>query len=396
MNPHIIGLTGSFGSGCSYIAKNILAPKGYTHYSLSDELKLMFQSETGENPADVPRRKLQDFGDELRRKKGSGFLSEEIIDKILKECKEDKNKKFVVDSIRNPGEIAVFRRESGRFFLFGVYADKKVRWERVEEKYKSNLKDFDQDDNNDTGGDNPTHGQHVGDCFYESDIVILNNDYFETEGNENFKAFEGNVDKYLQLVSQPLQRQKPIRTDESLMAMAYAASQRSSCMKRKVGAVIVDPEGNVISSGFNEVPRKEQSCEKKYKKCYRTKVRKDFFQQLVDVVPQAQQKKDKLIALIQKQFKVLDYCRALHAEENAIVNLARNGHSIPLEKCTLYTTLYPCRMCANKIVQVGIREVVYFEPYPDPAAKVILGDCKQRSFQGVTFRAYFRLYGEQR
>ena len=65
-------------------------------------------------------------------------------------------------------------------------------------------------------------------------------------------------------------------------------------------------------------------------------------------------------------------------EENAIVNLARNGRSVPLEECVLYTTTYPCRMCANKIANVGIKQVVYLEPYPDQRAKF-----KFRPFRGA-------------
>lgn len=49
-NPHIIGLTGSFGSGCTYIAEKVLSSKGYEHLSLSkDVLRPMFQEETGYN-----------------------------------------------------------------------------------------------------------------------------------------------------------------------------------------------------------------------------------------------------------------------------------------------------------------------------------------------------------
>jgi deoxycytidylate deaminase len=88
----------------------------------------------------------------------------------------------------------------------------------------------------------------------------------------------------------------------------------------------------------------------------------------------------------------------LHAEENAIVNLARNGRSVPLERCTLYTTTYPCRLCANKIVNVGIKRLVYLEPYPDQEAKKILehGAVRDEFFEGITFKAYSRVYGEKR
>ena len=55
-------------------------------------------------------------------------------------------------------------------------------------------------------------------------------------------------------------------------------------------------------------------------------------------------------------------------------------------------------MCSNKIVNVGIRQVVYVEPYPDEAAKSILknADVKTQFFRGVTFKAYSRLYGEEK
>ena len=242
------------------------------------------------------------------------------------------------------------------------------------------------------------HGQRVGDCFYGADIVFQNNEHYAEVGNEDFERFAGRIRQYLDLVSQPLARQRPIRQEEALMAMAYAISQRSSCMRRKVGAIIVDPFGNVISSGFNEVPANEKPCEKKYKNCYRDWTRTKFFEDLKTEIPEAEGKEAEWNGLFRKRFKILDYCRALHAEENAIVNLARNGSSVLLERCTLYSTTYPCRMCANKIIQLGIKHVVYLEPYPDPEAKLILkkGGVIDDFFEGVTSCAYFRLYGEQK
>ena len=105
-----------------------------------------------------------------------------------------------------------------------------------------------------------------------------------------------------------------------------------------------------------------------------------------------------IMELFRRKFRLLDTCRALHAEENTIVNLARNGRSVPLGQCTLYTTTYPCRLCANKIVNLGIKRVVYLEPYPDPEAKVILraGGVTDEFFEGITFKAYSRVYGERK
>jgi deoxycytidylate deaminase len=95
---------------------------------------------------------------------------------------------------------------------------------------------------------------------------------------------------------------------------------------------------------------------------------------------------------------MLDYCRALHAEENAILNLVRNGQSVSLRECTLYTTTYPCRLCAQKIANIKMKRVVYLEPYPQSEAKDLLNDADviDEFFQGITFRAYFRIYGDQK
>lgn len=395
-NPLIIGLTGSFGSGCSYIAKYILkAKEGLTLLSLSkDVLRPLFKKETGNDPEQRPRRELQDFGDRIREEKGPDCLAQEAVKKI----EGTQNGKWVIDSIRNPAEVRCLRQYSRNFFLFGIYADREVRWNRVKGVYGDNRKTFDNDDKNDTGEDNPAHGQRVGDCFYEADITFSNTKQITTIGNEQFVSFAGQIGQYVELTQKPLKKQQPIRKDEALMAMSYAISQRSSCRKRKVGAIIVDGEGNVISSGYNEVPTNEIPCTKEYKMCYREWLSDKFFESLKREIPQAEGKADQLKSLFRKQFKILDYCRALHAEENAIVNLARNGRSVPLQESVLYTTTYPCRMCANKIVSVGLKHIVYVEPYPDEAVKLILenADVDARFFEGVTFKAYSRLYGEEK
>jgi deoxycytidylate deaminase/dephospho-CoA kinase len=397
-NPHIIGLTGSFGSGCTYIAENVLSPRGYANLSLSkDVLRPLFQKKTGSNSDGSSRHNLQEFGDQVRESEGPAFLAKSAIEKIeaTKDCEETK---WVIDSIRNPHEVRALREFSRNFFLFGVYADKEKRWARVREKYQSDRGAFDEDDQNDTGQDNPAHGQRVGDCFYEADVVLTNDDDFTAVGNEPFDRYAAEVDRYVKLVQQPLRKQQPITQDEALMAMAYAMSQRSSCRKRKVGAVIVDRDGNVISSGYNEVPAYEKPCSQEYNACHRDWLTEGFLQKLKEHIPEAAPKGAAIKSLFRKEFKILDYCRALHAEENAIVNLARNGRSVPLDECTLYTTTYPCRMCSNKIVNVGIRQIVYVEPYPDEAAKSILknADVKTHFFKGVTFKAYSRLYGEEK
>lgn len=93
--------------------------------------------------------------------------------------------------------------------------------------------------------------------------------------------------------------------------------------------------------------------------------------------------------------KLLDMCKALHAEENALISLTKMG-SNNQPGLTLYTTTYPCNMCANKIVASGIKKIVYADPYPMKEAKDILAAAKVESvkFQGIKSSAYFRLYNQ--
>ena len=395
LKPHIIGLTGSFGSGCTYIADNILSKNGYKKVSLSDILKRLYEEE-GNELVNGQRRSLQDFGDKLRQKNGNEFLAQKTFTQISIESKEDPTAKWVVDSIRNPAEVRFLRRNS-KFFLFGIYAERDTRWPRVREKYNNNYAQFLDDDKNDTGSESEAHGQRVGDCFSEADIVLSNNQEIAAVGNDDFKELEGVITSYSELTEKPLEKKQPLREEEALMAMAYAISQRSSCLKRKVGAIIVDEFGNVISSGFNEVPRSNIPCKHEYTECYRDKLCNEFPQTLRKNFNLAEGEEDKIMGLFREKFRILDYCRALHAEENAILNLIHSG-PVLLKDSVLYTTTYPCRLCANKIVNSGIQKIVYLEPYPDEVAKTILerAGIKERFFQGVTFKAYFRIYGDEK
>lgn len=392
-NPHIIGLAGSFGSGCTYITDHILVKAGYSKLSLSATLKQLYVEKFGK-PYEH-RQELQAFGDSIREDHGPDFLAEKAIETI--HASEDN--RWVVDSIRNPAEIRKFRDYSTNFYLMGVYADKATRWRRVKDGYNDYWNEFEQDDQRDAGKNSPKHGQRVSDCFYEADIVLRNEGHINAVGNTDFEEFAARVRQVVGSIQMSLTNQQVTRPDEAMMAMAYAASQRSSCLQRKVGAIITDGNGSIISSGFNEVPPGEKPCKDEHTKCYRKVHRDSFFDCLRKIIPEFKDKYESAVeGEFKERFRVLDLCRALHAEENAILSLARHGRSALAEECTLYTTTYPCRMCANKIAQLGIKRVVYLEPYPDDEAKAILvaSDVTTEFFEGIAFRAYFRVYGDKR
>ena len=358
--PTIIGVTGSFGSGCSYIIDEILVPRGYKKHSLSTALKKMFRKEKKRDPEKASRHKLQDFGDEKRQKKRPDFFARDVLQKIGDEIKKGQCEKFAIDSIRNPAEIYAFRKTyAADFFVFGIYADKEIRWERNRnhEYYKGNRSPFDEDDARDKGDDSPEYGQRVGACFSESDIVLSNNQHFETTGNEAFKEYEKKVLDYVSLIEDPLSGRLPLKGDEPFMAAAYACSQESTCLKRKVGAIVVDSSGSIISSGRNDVPRDSRSCSSVYGKCYKDYFREQFVESAINEKLITKNKKQGFIKLLKDKIGLHDICQAVHAEENVILNLTRTGSMVPLETCTLYTTTYPCRQCARRIVNPRISEV---------------------------------------
>ncbi len=374
----IVGMTGPFGSGCTYIASNILAKLGYEYISLSDILR----EEIGDTS--LPRTNMQDKGNEIRKNNGANFLAKKAIEKI----KKSKKKKFVVDSIRNTHEIDLLKQTFTKFFLFAIWADKNTRWERIKDKYGNNNELFETDDRRDKD-EKDESGQQITLCYQMADIIVLNKKIIHAENSDDFRGLQKIIERYIDIIEKKI---KYIPSEmETLMSMAYANSMRSSCSQRKVGAIIIDNYGNVFSSGYNEVPQSELPCQNIYGECYRKHLRSELNDKIYELVKNEEVAKG-ISDIVNKNSKMLDYCRALHAEENAIVNMARLSVSVDLSESTLYTTTYPCNLCANKIAQVGIKKIVYYEPYPQEEAKNTLNkhNVIQKPFEGVTFNAYFK------
>ena len=124
--------------------------------------------------------------------------------------------------------------------------------------------------------------------------------------------------------------------DLQFMRLAYVTAERGSCLRKKVGALIVrDRDKRVISSGYNGAPRGMPDC----------------LEVGCDV-------------------RVIDgrgsCVRTLHAESNALDLCG------PLsEPHTIYTTVIPCRNCALRIIQHGIARVVYHEFYESQGTKEV-------------------------
>lgn len=141
--------------------------------------------------------------------------------------------------------------------------------------------------------------------------------------------------------------------DEYFMEIAETIKKRSTCLRRQVGAVIVK-DNRILTTGYNGVPPKMRHCDEVG--CLRKELN----------IPSGQRH---------------ELCRALHAEQNAIVQAAKYGISI--EGSTIYITNQPCIICAKLIIASGIKRIVYSGDYPD---ELSLSMLKESGVEIVNFR----------
>lgn len=170
----IIGLTGKNAAGKGEAAK-YLETKGYTYFSLSDELR----EEASARGIGHTRDEMIKLGTELRESKGVGYLAGKINEKIAKMKEEGKNQ-FVVDSIRNPGEIEELQKNED-FTLVGVEATPEVRFERMVKRGRAgdakNVEDFKKMEEKERKGGKAS--QQLEACVDMADILIGNDDKLE-------------------------------------------------------------------------------------------------------------------------------------------------------------------------------------------------------------------------
>jgi len=404
----VIGLTGSIGSGCTEIAREFLEKKNdFEYISLStiikEEVEKQFKEEGKERKPNV--LDYQNYGNDLRKYGLDAVAKKTFENKSeLREC----YKKLVIDSIRNCGEIYYLRDNFPNFYLLGVYADENIRWKRLEEKYEGSSYLFKQAEKRDKG-EVWEYGQQVSACMELADIIIINNDDIHKYQNLKTEFFEKLEEFYLNLIKLPGIRE-PFEM-EVYMNNAYTASLESRCVKRQVGATIVDTEKKIIiSKGHNRIPDKLLlSCFDKFKNCYRDIKRKDLLEEFkkcsacgethFEISGKCKNENCNYESTeqLKSKIKMLELCRALHAEEDAILKALKLNFN-NFENTILYTTTYPCLMCAKKIISVGIKNIVFVEPYPVEMAKEILEEAKVKVtiFEGVKSQAFYKLFKIER
>ena len=154
-------------------------------------------------------------------------------------------------------------------------------------------------------------------------------------------------------------RQERPSWDEYFMTLADEVATRTTCLRRAVGAIIVK-EKRILATGYNGVPTGLRHCS--VPGCLREKLG----------VPSGQRH---------------EICRGLHAEQNALLQAARYG--IDIEGSSIYITTQPCVVCAKMLINAGISEIIYRNPYPDELAMELLNESniKIRIFDGQTSKS---------
>lgn len=130
--------------------------------------------------------------------------------------------------------------------------------------------------------------------------------------------------------------------DEYFMEIALVTQKRSTCLRRQVGAVIVKDK-RIMATGYNGAPIGLMHCEEQGG-CLRQQLN----------IPSGQRH---------------ELCRALHAEQNAIIQAAYLGQSIA--GGTIYCTHQPCVICSKMIINAGLRRIIVKEGSDELAVKLL-------------------------
>lgn len=361
---------------------------------LSDYLNVTPQTQPGETEKfSLFKQKIRE-GNRLRQEyKSPGILAELAIAAInsdrvglLGEGDEypdpqetgGKRKCYIIDSLKNKEELKLLRSVyKDIFYQIGVFSPLEERKKTLSE---SNLgpDEINEIINNDEF-ENNTDGQNVRNTFIESDFFFRVSDETTNEVKEK-------VSRYLALIFEAeIITPKP---EEHAMYAAKSSASSSACLSRQVGAAITDKNCDLLSTGWNDVPKfggnlynsSDENDMRCFKKgfCSNDGTKDSLGLSVVEEIlnslkendllkneTKEDEVKDILFKKVRNSTKIKDlieFSRSVHAEMHAIISGSQlSGDRMLGGK--LFCTTYPCHNCARHIVVAGITEVYYIEPY---------------------------------
>lgn len=309
----IIGLTGSLCAGKGEVA-NYLKNLGFSYFSLSDVLR----GEADKSGIAKTRDNLITLGNKFRKEYGNGVLAKKIKEIVP----QDVN--IIIDSIRNPEEVRELKKLHS-FIFIGVDALEETRFARMLARKRQGdpktLEEF-RGINEDL---KPEHGQQVQKCMKMADCIVVN--------NATIDRLHKKIDKLLKDFG--FEKSGRLSIDEYFLKIASVVAERSTCKRHKIGAIAVKDK-KIITTGYN-------GAATGMKDCLELGCLKD--------------------ELGIKSGTRHEICRAIHAEQNAIIQAALHG--VSLEGATIYCTHSPCILCAKMLVNAKIKRFVTYSDYAD-------------------------------
>jgi cytidine deaminase len=404
----VFGLVAAAGTDLSSIKTQLKAQLASFEYEYS-EVKLsqliggLCLTDTTGNPEDERILTLMDGGDKIRSAAASGdgviCLAVTAIRALRTEL-ESKRKAspgsiaFVLDSLKNPDEIDTLRSAYGNnFYVVSVYSKEKDRKARLASKIASSCTSTVRKEHRDRAErviaedlkrDNSGLTQNVEETFPKAD-------FFVSTGEGSSKQ----IKRFIELVFG-----EPFITPtlpEYAMFVAKASALRSCDLSRQVGAVIVDAQGALVSSGCNDVPYPQggmfyEGRKGEDNRDYVVKADPNFseianvFAEIVEAFRNAQLFDPEVMSLEDDEIvrrllhgewrefmidarvrNLIEFGRVVHAEMHALSEAARFGRSVA--GASLYCTTFPCHICARHIISSGIAKVIFIEPYPKSLTK---------------------------
>ena len=350
-----------------------------------------------------------DVGDELRSRAGGNAAAILAIIQIQKSRESHTgyadtpnfNHTYVLKSLKHTDEVKVMRNIYGRnFWLISAYVSRENRLETLRKIMGDDAERLVDRDYHD---DATERGQAVRETFPQGDVFV---------DASNIDCARKQIDRFVELVFKNTFHTP--YAEESGMFHAFASSLRSSALSRQVGAAILDRDGDLISTGTNEVPKAgggiytegDESDTREFRLGYdrnqqeKIDILGDILSKLRDSgwISEDHQGSDEEMAeaalkddRIRKSafMDLTEYSREVHAEMDALVGSARRGGSV--RDCIMYCTTFPCHICAKHIVASGIRTLVFIEPYPKSHAGELFSDSISFEDSG-NGRVYFKPY----
>lgn len=399
----VIALCGPVGSPLHKVGesiKNILQDK-FNYVCEIIRLSSIIE-DLGEPAPKTPKfdraNKLIEEGNKLRGRYGNSVLADMAIKNISYRREKDKKESgkeyydskrvcHVIDSIKNQEELEALKSVyRDMFYFIGVFSPKSVREESLVNQGMT-LGEVHQLIDRDSG-EEIKHGQTVRNTFPCADF---------------FLRIESNIDKPL---NQKLERFLDIifgveiftpSANETAMYMASSAAGNSACLSRQVGAAVTDIKGEIISVGWNDVPKAngnlyqfsfdDKSGESDHRCmnkdggiCFNDSEKREIAEEITRVLVKEgliqDNNEQKAIELIlnSKIRTLIEFSRSIHAEMHAIIMASQMGGE-RIKKGKLFCTTYPCHSCARHIIVSGIKEVYYIEPYRKSLATKLHSDA---------------------